>query len=202
MDLTTALESLQQVMWQSDYSVTQTYFLNKDPAAANYTSFLLTSKAARKLDPGTSCSRSLSPLCKTSSQQVVHELSHQKMGPEVKDEALPDQHVPQYIYQNAMSEQAQKNKKKTTGKSQQNKFPTILWDEIDIWAMKQFLSPLALGTHYNRIKNTIPLHYPPNQGQQRSTPQGIKNQPPYEPKAFAWKRKKAKLSSRVIAEDS
>lgn len=52
LDLTTALESLQQVTWQSDYSVTQIYFLNKDPAATNYTSFPLTYKAARKLAPG------------------------------------------------------------------------------------------------------------------------------------------------------
>lgn len=93
MDLTTAPESLQQVTWQSDYSVTRTYFLNKDPAAANYTAFVLTYKAARKLAPGTSCLRSLSPLCKTSLQQAVHELSQQKVGPEAKHGALLEWHV-------------------------------------------------------------------------------------------------------------
>lgn len=73
----------------------------------------------------------------------------------------------------------------------------------DTWAMKQLLPPLAFGTHYNHIKSTRPLHHPPNQGQQCSTPQG-KSQLPHEPKASAWKkrRRKAKLFFRVITEDS
>lgn len=56
-----------------------------------------------------------------------------------------------------------------------------------------------------------PLHYPPNQRQQCSTPQGIKSQLPpkvsawkHKPKASAWKRRrrKAKLFFRVITTDS
>lgn len=73
----------------------------------------------------------------------------------------------------------------------------------DTWAMKQLLPPLAFGTHYNHIRSTRSLHCSPNQGQQCSTPQGIKSQLPHEPKASAWKRRrKAKLLFRVITEDS
>lgn len=61
----------------------------------------------------------------------------------------------------------------------------------------------AFRAHYNHIKSTRPLHRPPNQGQQCSTPQGIKSQLPHEPKASAWKRRRrAKLFFRVITEDS
>lgn len=129
LGLTTALESLQQITWQSDYSVTQTYFLNKDPAAANYTSFVLICKAARKLASGTFCLRSLSPLCKTSSLQMVHELSHQWMGREAKDGTLLECHILNAFIR-IMSEQSPENNKGNAGKSQQNKFPTIPWDEI------------------------------------------------------------------------
>lgn len=54
---------------------------------------------------------------------------------------------------------------------------------------------------HNKYKIFAP---PPNQGQQCSTPQGIKSQLPHEPKASAWKRRrrKAKLFFRVINEDS
>lgn len=101
-----------------------------------------------------------------------------------------------------MSEQAPKNNREHAGKSQQNEFPTVPWDEI-YRAMKQLLSLLVLGTHYNRIKHTRPLHHPLNQGQQCSTPQGIKSQSPYESKAFVCKRRrKAKSFLRVTAKDS
>lgn len=115
IDLTTALESLQQVTWQSDYSVTQTYFLNKDPAAANYIWFVLTCKAVRKLAPGTSCLRSLSPLCKTSLQQVVHELSLQKMGPEDKDGELLAWHVLNTFIRIPCQNKPQRTRRETMG---------------------------------------------------------------------------------------
>lgn len=167
----------------ADYSVTQTYFLNKDPAAANYSSFVLTCKAARNLAPGTSCLRSLSPLCKTSSLQVVQELSQQKMGPKAKDGGLLEQHV-----LNTFVRIPCQNKPRSTGSLNRTNSP--LFSGMRYTGYEQLLTPLALGTHYNRIKYTRPLHHTPNQGQQCSTPQGIKSQPPYKPKAFAWKRRK------------
>lgn len=51
------------------------------------------------------------------------------MGPEAKDGTLLEQHVLN-TFINLMSEQAPKNKGENTGKSQQNKFSTILWDEM------------------------------------------------------------------------
>lgn len=138
LDLTTALESLQQVTWQSDYSVTRTYFLNKDPAAANYTSFVLTCKAARKPAPGTSCSRSLSPLCKTSSQQAAHELSQQKMGLEAKDGALLEQHVLKTFIRIPCQNKPRRTRGKTMG------------------SLNRTNSPLFSGTRYTGYETASP----------------------------------------------
>lgn len=73
------------------------------------------------------------------------------------------------------------NNVRTSPREQQGKCQEISTEWIphyslrwDIWTMKQLLSPLVLATHYNRIKHTRPLHHPLNQGQQCSTPQGIK----------------------------
>lgn len=200
LDLTTALESLQQVTWQSDYSVTQIYFLNKDPAATNYTSFPLTYKAARKLAPGTSCLRSPSPLYKTSSLQVVHELSQQTMGPEAKDRVLLEWHVLNTFIRIL----CQKTPWRTTGKT----LPSLNRTNPSLFSGMRYTgyetaSPTSSSwdpLRPHQIHRTFAP--PPKAG--CSTPQGTKSQLPHEPKAFVWKRRrrKAKWFFRVLAEDS
>lgn len=178
--------------------LSDTYFLNKDPVAANYTSFILTSKAAGKLASGPPvweafhfCERQAHCKWYMSCPSQRWDL-RSKMG-HFSSSML-------HFYQNP----------------HQNK-PSPTWETLGslnktnstLSGMRYMSSEIASPTSsswdplqpHQKYKTSAP---PPNQGQQCSTPRGIKSQLPHEPKASAWKRRrrKAKLFFRVITEDS